>query len=238
MKVCSKCQFVLSLDKFRVTPKYKDNRFCWCISCESQYRKNYPSSKKEISRKKWRETHPDFRKEYEEKNKETLTLYQKNYYRQNSKKKVEMALDWSRNNRVRSRKIKSEWKKNNRNTINLSIKNRKETSPAFKLRSIISKSIWYYLKIQNSHKNDSCWKYLPYTPQTLKEHLESQFDSWMSWKNYGKYDKIKKRWQIDHIIPQSRLPYNSLADKNFIKCWKLSNLQPLEVNQNIIKSNR
>lgn len=44
----------------------------------------------------------------------------------------------------------------------------------------------------------------------------------MSWENYGDY------WQIDHIVPQSKLCFSSMEDDNFKKCWALENLRPLE----------
>lgn len=61
---------------------------------------------------------------------------------------------------------------------------------------------------------------------------EKQFDSNMNWSNYGKY------WHIDHIYPQSLLPYTSMTDENFKKCWALDNLQPLEKIANIKKGNK
>ena len=41
-------------------------------------------------------------------------------------------------------------------------------------------------------------------------------------------------WHIDHIIPQSLLPYSSMEDDNFKKCWALSNLRPLSAKQNLL----
>jgi len=75
-------------------------------------------------------------------------------------------------------------------------------------------------------------KHLPYTQEQLKEHLENQFDSKMTWDNYGTY------WHIDHIYPQSLLPYDSLEHPNFQKCWALENLRPLEAKANIKKGNK
>jgi len=60
----------------------------------------------------------------------------------------------------------------------------------------------------------------------------------MSWENYGLYDKGREIWQINHIIPQSKLPYKDFNDENFKTCWSLSNLQPLETVQNINNGNR
>ena len=76
----------------------------------------------------------------------------------------------------------------------------------------------------------------------LKQHLENQFESWMTWNNWGRYsldtwkddDQATWTWQIDHIIPQSDLPYSSMEDENFQKCWQLNNLRPLSAKQNIL----
>ena len=67
----------------------------------------------------------------------------------------------------------------------------------------------------------------------------------MSWSNWGKYDYINWddnnlstwTWNIDHIIPQAKLPYDSMEHPNFEKCWILSNLRPLSSKQNLLKSN-
>lgn len=76
--------------------------------------------------------------------------------------------------------------------------------------------------------NESFIKYINYSIEELKLHLESKFDNNMSWINYGIY------WHIDHIIPQSCLPYTSMSDDNFKKCWALDNLRPLEAKQNML----
>jgi hypothetical protein len=81
-------------------------------------------------------------------------------------------------------------------------------------------------------------KRLPYTADELRLHIESLWEPWMNWDNYGKFDKNKKTWQIDHIIPQSKLPFDFLDHKNFLKLWALENLQPLETIANIKKGNK
>jgi len=82
-------------------------------------------------------------------------------------------------------------------------------------------------RLGSSKKGSSVLYYLGYSIQELKKHLEYQFDPNMTWNNYGTY------WHIDHIIPQSDLPYRSMEDDNFKKCWALSNLRPLEAIQNM-----
>ena len=78
---------------------------------------------------------------------------------------------------------------------------------------------------------------LGYDAAALCKHLESQFEEWMSWENHGR-GKDKIYWNIDHIQPQSKFIYTSLDDPNFLLCWDLSNLRPLEQIQNITRQNR
>lgn len=117
-------------------------------------------------------------------------------------------------------------------------KNRFETKPETKLQHNISGSIRQAIKKNNSKKKGSILKHLPYTIAELREHLESQFEDWMSWENYGGCNSSKeKTWHIDHIVPQSHLLYLNMEDENFKKCWALDNLRPLEKIANIKKGN-
>jgi len=117
----------------------------------------------------------------------------------------------------------------------------RQTDPHFVLHKSISLAIWKTLKTNNGSKNgNSCLKFLSYTTDELKLYLESLFESWMTWDNYGVYnpktwddnDQTTWTWQLDHITPQSDLPYASMEDENFKKCWSLSNLRPLNAKKN------
>lgn len=141
-----------------------------------------------------------------------------------------------------------QWRSNNKQSIldykNVWEKNRRKIDPEFRLKRIVNTSIRNAL-LKNSFTNNKIQKlnkiifeHLSYTADELKQHIESQWESWMNWDNYGKYDPNKDTWQIDHIIPQSKLPYTSIDDDNFKKCWDLSNLRPLETIANIRKSNK
>jgi hypothetical protein len=77
-----------------------------------------------------------------------------------------------------------------------------------------------------------------YTSEELKSHIESLWEPWMNWDNYGKFYKNKITWQIDHIIPKSKLTFASLDDENFQKLWALDNLRPLETIANIKKRDK
>src|SRR5690606_38899432 len=110
----------------------------------------------------------------------------------------------------------------------------------YKLRKRVSNLVGISIKNNYGAKNGSSISTLPYTIMELKNHLESQFEPWMTWNNWGIYnsktwddnDSSTWTWQIDHIIPQSKLPYDSLDHPNFQKCWALENLRPLNAKQN------
>ncbi len=137
--------------------------------------------------------------------------------------------------------------KNNKNYYRLKrkiIRAKENDNPIFKLRSRVSTTICKALKKQNGSKNGrSIMDYLPYSIEELKKHIEKQFkesgNEWMTWENHGAYIfGGKKVWHIDHIIPQSLLPFDSMEHPNFLKCWSLENLRPLEASKNISKSNK
>tara|TARA_R110002020_G_scaffold26849_6_gene86826 strand:- start:13 stop:1545 length:1533 start_codon:yes stop_codon:yes gene_type:complete len=74
-------------------------------------------------------------------------------------------------------------------------------------------------------------KTLGYDAEALCEHLEAQFTVHMNWDNHLRSTK-GFRWEMDHVIPRSKLKYDSLIHPNFAKCWDLSNLRPLEHTKN------
>jgi transposase len=123
---------------------------------------------------------------------------------------------------------------------NRSIK--RSNSPCELIRHNISSSIRNYLIKSANYSNNKKFSSLPYSKQELKSHLEAQFESWMNWDNYGRYDSKTWRdedpatwtWQIDHIIPASMFKYSSINDESFKQCWELSNLRPLNSKQNYL----
>jgi hypothetical protein len=114
---------------------------------------------------------------------------------------------------------------------------RLNTIPELKLRTNICSAIRSLLKSKNFRKNGkSILNYLPYSINELKKHLESLWEPWMNWNNYGgRTNDPRLTWHIDHIKPHSSFSYTSMEDIEFRECWALSNLQPLEKIANIKK---
>lgn len=232
MKTCSKCGF----------PK-NDNCFyngkSWCIECHKKKNNAYYAANKEyiISR-----VH-----EYATKNQDKIKENKKQYYEENKETILEEQKAYYENNFDRIRVVKETYRLIHKEERNKNQKARYENDPSFRLRMNLSTAISGFLKRSSSSKNgNSCSEYLSYTMSELKEHLEKQFESWMTWENQGRYDRetwddndsSTWTWQIDHIIPHSSLPYTSMSNENFKKCWALDNLRPLSAKQNLIDGNR
>lgn len=133
--------------------------------------------------------------------------------------------------------------KNNKEKSSKRYKEKLSKDLFVKLRMSVSTQIRNALKKQGSTKNrQACFKYLSYSLEELKINIEEKFEFWMNWDNYGMYNKGSwddndtATWtcNIDHIIPQSDLPFKSMKDDNFNKCWSLDNLRPYSSKQNII----
>jgi hypothetical protein len=112
----------------------------------------------------------------------------------------------------------------------------RKSDPVKRIHHSVSCSI---RKVLRGNKNCSISKYI--NIKELTACIESKFDWWMSWDNWGVYnakiwddnDSSTWTWQLDHIIPQSELPYYSTDHPNFKKCWALENLRPLSAKANI-----
>lgn len=136
-------------------------------------------------------------------------------------------------------KRKAKYYQNHKKEIIQKQLEKERIDPKRKLRSYMRSRISEALNRAGKTKNGiSSLKYLDYSWEDFYRHLESQFEDWMSFSNYGPYDQNKKTWQIDHIIPQIYFPYESMDSDLFKMCWDLKNLRPLSSEINIKEGNR
>jgi hypothetical protein len=188
------------------------------------------------------------KQKYYNENKTTILEDRKEHYQECKEEKQEYNHQYYQDNRdqlILDAKIYGinhpEWLRDYHNQY---AKKRRASDPSFRIRASISSLINFYLKGNGSSKNgESCINYLPFSIQQLIQHLEYHFEPWMTWNNYGRYDTTTWddhdfstwKWQIDHIIPQSTLPYTNMEADNFKKCWSLDNLRPLSAKQNFLE---
>jgi hypothetical protein len=257
-KICIKCEKEKEISEFaskhigKYTKKCKE---CRAKSKEYEERnkerisarrkkKYYERNKEEIEERnrtkmeKEKIGEKELRRRYCEENREKINEYKRRYNNKNKDKSKK----YRENNKERIKANKKLYYENNKDKIrekaNIRIKQRILKDVCFRLRRIVSNSIYSCLRRSKTSKKSSILKYLPYTIEYLKKHIESQFESWMNWENYGMITDKERRWQIDHIIPQSLLLYDSMEHPNFLKCWALENLRPLEAMENVRKSNK
>jgi hypothetical protein len=253
MKTCSSC----GLEKLENEFREKRNQ---CLLCYSQYLKDYREKNKEKLKQERKEaygTNPEkFResnKKSYEKHKDIRLLNNREYYNEHQEELVSYQKEYRTNpinKKVISQNKKLYYKENKETIIEKKIvyqRNRYQTDPFYRLRSLVGRVVTRMLVSQGSSKNGgSIRDHLPYDIQELKVHLEQQFEPWMTWDNQGKFDPetwidndpSTWTWQLDHIIPQSDLPYTSMDDDNFKKCWALSNLRPLSSKQNLLDGSK
>lgn len=268
MKSCKKCLQESPINKFSTQKSrgkdYINNICCICISQQQkEYRENNKEAKKKRDRhyyesvknipkfiqnnKQYRDSRKEQKKEYDKVYRETHAEQIKQYNIDNKENIAEIRHVYYIGHKIERKIYNKEWTENNRKRrikINIAyISRRLKKDLSFRLRSNVSRTVNKYLKLNGSSKNNnSILQFIPYTVQELKEYLESKFEPWMSWDNWGVYKKDSWKdndsstwtWQIDHIISQSLLPYQSMTDENFKKCWSLNNLRPLNSKQNLL----
>jgi hypothetical protein len=111
----------------------------------------------------------------------------------------------------------------NRKKINLQVNTRYHSDPLFKLRKLVKTRIYHLI----SHTKHSfrCQEMLGCSLEELKYHLESQFQPWMTWKNWGGHSisTPDTTWDIDHIIPLA----SACTEEDVYRLSHYTNLQPL-----------
>src|ERR1035437_4099283 len=181
---------------------------------EKQYRLDHKEEKKERD-KQYRLEHKEEAKQYRLDHKEEAKQYRLDHKEEEKEYSAQYYLGNKEEKRIYSKQYRLEHKEER----NKHLKQRRET-----------------------------WDNLPYTPEELRTHLEELWDHpdsldengnvWMTWKNHGIANSNKRTWNIDHKIPQSKLIFTGFDQPNFLKCWRLDNLRPLDAIENIKKGNK
>lgn len=226
-KVCTKCKIWKPIGEFGKHKAGKLGRRTQCFVCtreasrrrrlaniedhrrrDAEYRLANPEKVK-ANTQKWREENPQH-----------LKLYRKKYREENHDAERARAKAWRVANPDKAKADKR------RQTAKI------RATPAGRLNYAISNGIRDKI-LKGSKANRRSFDLLGYTREELMSHLERQFQTGMTWENYG-----KGGWHVDHIIPKSAFNYETPDDLDFKRCWALSNLQPLWESDNISKSNK
>jgi hypothetical protein len=227
-------------------------KLCLNHKNKKNYLTNYDSIKlKNFEyRKKTKEKTKENNKKYRESNNQKIKEYSKNYSIVNQDKLKEYQLNYRNNNINNTKEYQShyysqnketlkikakEYRDNNREKINNNVRLRKENDHLYRLRIYISKVILKSIKQKGYKKNSKSFNILGCDHIYLKKHLESKFESWMTWDNHGKWNgELNYGWDIDHIIPLS----SSKIEKDIYTLNHYTNLQPLcsQINRYVKKN--
>ena len=115
----------------------------------------------------------------------------------------------------------------NRNKINSNNKERYKNDINFRIKQCLRARLRHV--INSSVKKSSSLLLLDCDLLFFKKWIEYQFEEWMSWDNYGK-------WQFDHVIPCSYYDLNNINNQN--ECFNWKNYQPLQKEKNLSKNNK
>lgn len=153
-----------------------------------------------------KERRSEYVKNYYKENKEQINNKSKLYYYNNTKKVIDYNVSYKRNRRL--------------------------SDDLFRLSDNIRKSISKSFANKNNRKNLKSELILGCTFKEFKLYIESKFESWMTWDNYGLYNgRESYGWDLDHIIPIA----SAKTEEEIIKLNHFTNFQPLcsYINRNI-----
>lgn len=253
-KTCTKCGISKSLNNFHCSKRYFDGRVQRCKDCQKLITKKYYDLNKEkhfiynANRKEKAKLYSKWFRLLSAEQKDQLKIDriaavdskvdERRMANDIIKKEAKIISDQKKKELkiYRSeRKIlmdiqKAETKIRQRQTAAALYKHQYHNDPIFKLKEVLKKRTQKIFKRNGWATPARCGKLLGADFETVKRHIESQFQPGMSWMNHGTGDGF---WHIDH-----RMPLDSA--KNEIDVYPLfhyTNLQPLWTADNIRKSN-
>jgi len=238
MRKCNgDCGLEKKLNKDNFTFRKDQNKFInQCKICEKEYHKKYRKENKEKIQKN--------KNKYYAKNKDEINKNYKQYYQENEDELKKYQKQYREEHKNESKQYQKEYRKTHKQEKNEYHKDRTKNDPEYKLKNNIARSVYEVLKHKKGGK--SVLKHLPYTMEELRKHIEDQFkttgNEWMTWENWGKYNpkthNKNRTWNLDHIKAHSKFKYTTMDCQEFKDCWALSNLQPLDSKENILKGNK
>jgi len=236
--LCSKCKERKSRDCFGANKNKKNGLDSWCKDCRNQTRREKKQDPEYFSRFS-QKNH-----EYYEIHKQRISEYHANRYIQlkpeisarntayrnlpESKEKSRKRYTSEEHKANKREKSKSPEYRRHRNEFE---KQKKEEDLNYKLACDLRTRLNQAIK--SNTKTGSAVRDLGCSIEELKAHLESKFQTGMTWENWGIGED---RWNIDHIIPLSAY---DLGERQHVvlACYYL-NLQPLWSGDNLAKGDK
>jgi len=201
-KVCNRCGEEKDLDEFY--PRYNICKLCKRNDASKYYKTNLESIK---AIRKTRD------KVYRENNK-PLEAERHKIYRENNIEKIKLS---NKRYREENKELVKASKRRYKDT-------QLKTNHIYRMKHNVANLIRHALRQKQFMKSSTTIDILGCDFEIFQKHIESKFESWMTWENYGKYNgKPEYGWDIDHITPHSI----AITEEDVIKLNHYTNLQPL-----------
>ena len=199
MKKCIKCHIEKKYLDFSKNKSKKDGHNNMCKYCFSEYSKKYQQTQQRIEYLK------------SDKRKELQRESAKRFH--NTEKRKLYLIEYNEKNKERQR----EWKRNY--TLN-----RRHNDDLFRFKTTLRSNILCAFKKSNNKKLSKTAEILGCSLDEFKNYIETKFELWMNWSNFGmKKDELNRSWELDHIIPL----VTAKTEEEVIKLNHYTNFQPL-----------
>jgi hypothetical protein len=195
-----------------------NNKPHFCKSCEETNPENfYPKDKGKCKKcqiekaKKWKTNNI-------EKVKISNRKYAKNYYYENTEQ---------------VKNTTKEWRYKNKEHLREYYKNKIKNDVGYKIRNNIRKR---HKRVLFGIKNTT--KYLGCDKNFFRDYIESLWEPWMNWNNYGNKEGF---WSLEHIIPLNFLDIDDtkvIENEKNKKILHYTNIKPLLHLDNVKKGDK
>lgn len=195
------------------------------IKAKEYYLKN---KEKILARRKlYRETYPDRIKEYNKNNKVKNQERKAKWVENNSDHIKEYNKEYIKANSDKRKEYAKEYRKNNKGKIREYFNNLRNSNDLVKLIDNTRRMIRYGFVSKGFQKTNKTELILGCSFNEFKVHIESLWEDWMNWDNYGNPKdgilELDKSWDIDHIIPLS----TAKTEEDVVRLNHYTNQRPL-----------
>ena len=212
--------------------EYRDNNREKILEQE-RLRRIANKNKPKILTPEQKEKRSTIAKNYREKNREKILEREHLYYTNNKELLSSKDKEFYQANKDKLKEKNRLYRQHNKDKIRQYERDKRKNDKLYQLRKNLRCAIGQIFSERQLKKSLRTEQILGCTIQKLKEHLESKFESWMNWDNYGLYNKnsFNYGWDIDHITPVTR----AKTEQEIIELNHYTNLQPLcsKINRDI-----
>lgn len=212
MKICIKCNIDKDIKDFNKQSSAKDGLCCYCKICIK--------NKNKISAERIRNNIPPRIKRTKE---EKKILYKIWKYK-NIKLDKDRRKRYYEKYKVIINKKNEILRKKNWPARLSQLRDKRKVNPLYRLSQVMRAAIYKSITGKGFIKSKRTFEIIGCTKEDFKYYIESKWEYWMNWENYGKYNgHFDYGWDLDHIIPIS----SAKTEQEIIDLNHYTNFQPL-----------